>query len=247
MIINRGKRKRTSIIWTVPKEELQEVVKSKNSISDVLKHYNFGATGATHITLKKRLIEDGIDFSHIKMGYKSNEGRKFNFKKTKEECINLLFINNSNYPTKTLKDYIILYNLLAYKCEACRNDGSWNNKPLSLQLDHINGIRTDNRLENLRFLCPNCHSQTETFGARNHKEKERIERKCKKCGEKIQKSRGVIEWMGGASEKVFIEKITPITPINCSPLNHQIRFYTDLCVGQPDWLSYVLFIHPTSL
>jgi 5-methylcytosine-specific restriction endonuclease McrA len=43
----------------------------------------------------------------------------------------------------------------------------WNNKKLVLQVDHINGINDDNRLENLRFLCPNCHSQTETFSKKN--------------------------------------------------------------------------------
>lgn len=45
----------------------------------------------------------------------------------------------------------------------------WNNKALSLQLDHINGVNTDNRVENLRWLCPNCHSQTDTYGSKNKK------------------------------------------------------------------------------
>lgn len=54
-----------------------------------------------------------------------------------------------------------------YKCEIC-NISEWQNKPLVLQVDHINGIHNDNRVENLRFICPNCHSQTETFcGAGN--------------------------------------------------------------------------------
>ena len=52
-----------------------------------------------------------------------------------------------------------------YKCEIC-GISEWQGKELSLQLDHINGINNDNRIENLRLLCPNCHSQTETFSGR---------------------------------------------------------------------------------
>jgi hypothetical protein len=56
--------------------------------------------------------------------------------------------------------------LLEFSCSECGLD-SWLGKSLVLELDHINGIRSDNRLENLRLLCPNCHSQTETFRGRN--------------------------------------------------------------------------------
>lgn len=52
-------------------------------------------------------------------------------------------------------------------CEICKIGPIWNNMPLTLQIDHINGNNKDNRIENLRFLCPNCHSQTDTFGAKN--------------------------------------------------------------------------------
>lgn len=58
---------------------------------------------------------------------------------------------------------------MEYKCACCGNTGEWNGRPLVLQLDHINGDNCDNRLENLRFLCPNCHSQTDTFAGRNCK------------------------------------------------------------------------------
>ncbi|HWJ21061.1 MAG TPA: HNH endonuclease [Gemmatimonadaceae bacterium] len=51
-------------------------------------------------------------------------------------------------------------------CATCGNAGEWQGKPLTLQLDHVNGKYDDNRLENLRWLCPNCHSQTETFAGR---------------------------------------------------------------------------------
>lgn len=67
-----------------------------------------------------------------------------------------------------LKKRLLEAGLLENRCGICRLS-EWQGKPLSIQIDHINGIRNDNRLENLRMLCPNCHSQTETFASRNWK------------------------------------------------------------------------------
>jgi 5-methylcytosine-specific restriction endonuclease McrA len=58
--------------------------------------------------------------------------------------------------------------LLKDECSACGLT-HWRGKRLSLHIDHINGVKNDHRLENLRMLCPNCHSQTETYGGRNAK------------------------------------------------------------------------------
>jgi 5-methylcytosine-specific restriction endonuclease McrA len=56
--------------------------------------------------------------------------------------------------------------LLENRCEEC-GLSEWLGKPLTIQIDHINGVNDDYRLENLRMLCPNCHSQTDTYGRRN--------------------------------------------------------------------------------
>ena len=64
---------------------------------------------------------------------------------------------------------IIKNNIIPYRCNDCNNDGYHNQKPLSLQLEHKNGINNDNRLQNLCFLCPNCHSQTNTYSGKNNK------------------------------------------------------------------------------
>lgn len=71
------------------------------------------------------------------------------------------------YPSSKLKRRLVEERVLEDKCSECDQGPVWNNKPLSLQLDHINGVNTDNRKENLRLLCPNCHTQTSTFGALN--------------------------------------------------------------------------------
>jgi hypothetical protein len=70
---------------------------------------------------------------------------------------------------EVLKRYILDANLMAYRCGNCLLGPEWNGHLLVLQIDHINGDATDSRLENLRLLCPNCHSQTETFAGRNRR------------------------------------------------------------------------------
>lgn len=75
-----------------------------------------------------------------------------------------VLVANSCRSRHTIKR--VLRRVRAYRCEICDID-SWNGRPLTLQIDHINGVGTDNRMENLRFLCPNCHSQTDTFGGKN--------------------------------------------------------------------------------
>ena len=73
---------------------------------------------------------------------------------------------------KTIKKYILKFTDMKYECDICKLI-TWNDKEISLQLDHINGVNDDNRLENLRLLCPNCHSQTDTYAGKNLNNKNR--------------------------------------------------------------------------
>jgi len=68
----------------------------------------------------------------------------------------------------TIKRRLLAAGKIQNRCDFC-GLSEWRGQPLSIQIDHINGIRDDHRLENLRMLCPNCHAQTETYGAKNRK------------------------------------------------------------------------------
>ena len=70
-----------------------------------------------------------------------------------------------------LKKIIIVNGLAQDICALCGLPNIWNNKPITLQVDHVNGNARDNRIGNLRILCPNCHSQTDSFCGRNNKKK----------------------------------------------------------------------------
>jgi hypothetical protein len=82
-----------------------------------------------------------------------------------------VFVTGSTYARQSLKRRILNDKLIEYKCSKCGNDGEWKYEKLTLQLEHKNGVNNDNRLENLCFLCPNCHSQTKTFAGKSKNKK----------------------------------------------------------------------------
>ena len=92
-----------------------------------------------------------------------------------------ILVENSTYQSSKLKKRLIEEGIKKEHCEICGQGNTWNDKLLVLQLDHINGIHTDNRLENLRIVCPNCHTQTDTFCTRKLKQ----HNYCKDCGKEI--------------------------------------------------------------
>lgn len=178
---------RRSVIWTCEKIILEEHVKNANSLADILRKLNCATVPHNYSALKQRLNEEGIDYKNIRLGWGSNKGRKFKPKaRSLEDCKKQVFIIDAKISKTQVKAYLKRYNLIEYKCAECGLEKEWNYKPLALQIDHINGKSEDHRLENLRWICPNCHSQTATFAGRASR-RQAIERFCHDCGIKINK------------------------------------------------------------
>lgn len=140
------------------KEQLQNLVKTSSSLTEVLKKQNKAVSGTSVKLLKETLNLYNIDYHFLN----EKEISK------KIPTVNLL-VENSNYQSSKLKKRLVEEGIKKDVCELCGCPNNWNGKPLVLQLDHINGDHSDNRLENLRIVCPNCHSQTETFSNKRAK------------------------------------------------------------------------------
>ena len=106
-----------------------------------------------------------------------------------------MFKEDSESFRKDVKRRILTDDLIEYKCDICNMPPVWNKIPMVLILDHKNGINNDNRLSNLRFVCPNCNSQLDTHCGKNKKRKEykcidcnidisRYGNRCKKCAQR---------------------------------------------------------------
>ena len=169
--------KYSSIIWTVEREYLQKIVSESKSLTDVLKILGKNPTtgGSQYKDIQKRLKSEGIDYSHFKL-HRLNRMIDLGKSRTKYKEVTDL----SLVPRCTLRKYILRNNLIPYVCHQCGLEELWCSKKLTLQLDHIDGNHKNNDLSNLRFLCPNCHSQTDTYGSKNIVKNKKTQR-CPMC------------------------------------------------------------------
>lgn len=146
-------------------ENLRTAVKNSFSFAQVLKSLNIVPCGGNYRVLKRAIDHFNIDNSHFTFQL-WNKGKKIGAKVSIEEYLN----NKKSISSNKLKKRLINENIFHPKCSSCGLE-NWLEKPIPLELDHINENSSDNRLENLRLLCPNCHALTPTYRGKNKKSK----------------------------------------------------------------------------
>ena len=148
-----------SKVYQVSDEQFREIVASNNTYSDCLRALGLGTKGGSSTDiLKRRIAELNCSTEHF-----SRKGPGY---QAKHALVDVLVENSTYANIASLKRRLVREGILEYKCAIC-GINQWLGQEISLQLDHINGINNDHRVENLRFLCPNCHSQTNTYGGKN--------------------------------------------------------------------------------
>lgn len=161
------------------KENITNIVAEEVSAAGVLRRLNLKYTGANYKSLYAHISEYSLDTSHW-TGRNKHRKQKEHLSKVD---INILLVENSPIQSNRLKQRLITEGHIKYQCSICKIK-DYNNKPITLQLHHINGIATDNRIENIQLLCPNCHSQPGNFGGKTSTSIHNIEtceHRCKIC------------------------------------------------------------------
>lgn len=145
------------------KECLSEVVSQNTTLIGVIRDLGLKyVSGNLYSHLRKRIAEYGIDTSHMVSGRSWAKGRPSS---NKQSATEVLRRKSSLRREDTYKlRRALLEAGVKHECSRCPVGSEWMGEPLVLQIDHIDGDRSNHERENLRFLCPNCHSQTPTYG-----------------------------------------------------------------------------------
>lgn len=165
-----------SKLYDFSDQEFTELVKQSFSYRELSRKLGYNShSGDLMNMLKERISQLQLDTSHFSVKGKGKIERS-------EENI---FIENSTANQSTLRRWYLKGNYTPYLCSICGQPPVWQNKELTLILDHINGHNRDDRLENLRWVCPNCNQQLPTTNGKNIAYKEKIKNYCIDCGKEI--------------------------------------------------------------
>lgn len=156
-------RPRSSYKPPVLHEDLVRCVALADSYAQATRMLGLGESSAAQRRVKRLAQDAELDTSHF-LGQRSSRGLRLGGKKP--EAWETLLVCGRLLSTNGLRKRLVAEGLLPRECATCGRY-EWEGAPIPLELDHINGDRTDNRLVNLRLLCPNCHAQTDTYRGRN--------------------------------------------------------------------------------
>ncbi len=163
--------------------DVRKAVAENKSIAGVLRQLGLRPIGGNYRTIKRLIVDNQISISHF-TGQGWNVG--LGFKPNKGVSDQDLFVQHSSYKCSwRLREHYKRTTKIS-RCEKCGLD-SWLGQPIPLEIHHINGINTDNRLENLQLLCPNCHALTNNYRgrARLSARSERSDVECRKFKEAL--------------------------------------------------------------
>lgn len=190
-----------SLLNNYSDEEFKNIVSISNSWRDLVHKLGYNSnSGDLKKQIQKRVEELKLDISHFKIVAKNATERNFEN----------IFIENSTANQSTLRRHFLKGEYVEYKCSICGLLPFWNNKPLTLILDHINGINNDDRLENLRWVCPNCNIQLPTTGRGNSKS---LKKKyyCLDCGKEVSRETTKYCMNCAAKKRIIPVEELPVT------------------------------------
>jgi 5-methylcytosine-specific restriction endonuclease McrA len=141
--------------------QLREAVKNSTSLRQVLAALGVAPYGGNYEVLRRAIRHFGLDTSHF-TGQRWNKGKTVGPKQPLQRFLN----NEIRIASFKLKNRLLSEGILTPRCSSCGRT-KWLKQPIPLELDHVNGNHSDNRLLNLRLLCPNCHALTPTYRGKN--------------------------------------------------------------------------------
>ncbi|MFJ2441221.1 HNH endonuclease signature motif containing protein [Streptomyces sp. NPDC087658] len=145
----------------VPETALREAIPAASSYADVMRSLGLPVNNTNHRRVRRRIIQLGIETSHFKRrGWSSAPVRE---PKPIASATLVLLPHGSPRTNRTRLHRALQETEVPYRCVSCGNTGEWLGRPITLQIDHVNGDWLDNRPANLRYLCPNCHALTDTW------------------------------------------------------------------------------------